>query len=174
MVCKDWTLLNKIHRICILLDYSLPGYNGIDILYIIQKDFGFIPVIMLTGQGNEAIAVQAIKAGAQNYLVKANISPQSLHLAITTAIEHAILNNKVVTQDRELKDRESRLSSILDNTADGFLTMDKYGSLESYNKACKSFFNYDCSEVIGKNIDLLIPPDTNSHFFSSTKIFSPM
>jgi ActR/RegA family two-component response regulator len=46
---------------------------------------------MLTGQGSEAIAVQAMKAGAHNYLVKGALSPDILDSAIASAIEHAKL-----------------------------------------------------------------------------------
>lgn len=94
---------------CVLLDYSLPGRNGLDILRIMQAEYPFLPVIMLTGQGNEAVAVQAIKAGAQNYLTKSDLSPNGLHLAINSAIEHCALNAKLTLQDEKIRDREAQL-----------------------------------------------------------------
>src|SRR5438105_2725199 len=64
---------------CVLLDYSLPGRDGLDLLRQIVIDYPFLPVIMMTGQGNENIAVQAIKTGAQHYLVKSEVPPGLLH-----------------------------------------------------------------------------------------------
>src|SRR5438105_1909037 len=53
---------------CVLLDYSLPGRNGIEVLKRIRSKHPFIPVVMLTGQGNENVAVAAMQQGAQNYI----------------------------------------------------------------------------------------------------------
>src|SRR5262245_51234057 len=55
---------------CILLDYSLPGRNGVEVLKRLRVQHPFAPVIMLTGQGNETVAVAAMREGAQNYLSK--------------------------------------------------------------------------------------------------------
>ena len=76
---------------CVLLDYSLPGRNGLELLHQVVTDFPFLPVVMMTGQGNENIAVQAIKAGAQHYLVKSDVTPELLHETIAAAIKHRAL-----------------------------------------------------------------------------------
>ena len=83
--------LGKSRPDCVLLDYSLPGRNGLDLLRQMVTDFPFLPVIMLTGQGNENIAVQSIKLGAQHYLVKSEITPGLLHETIMAAIKHSAL-----------------------------------------------------------------------------------
>ena len=61
-----------------LLDYSLPGRNGVEILKRIRVKHPFVPVVMLTGLGNEKVAVDAMQEGAQNYISKATIDPQTL------------------------------------------------------------------------------------------------
>jgi len=76
---------------CVLLDYSLPGRNGLELLAQIVTDYPFLPIVMMTGQGNENIAVQAIKAGAQHYLVKSDVTPDLLHETISAAIKHRAL-----------------------------------------------------------------------------------
>jgi signal transduction histidine kinase len=76
---------------CVLLDYSLPGRNGLELLAQIVTDHPFLPIVMMTGQGNENIAVQAIKAGAQHYLVKSDVTPDLLHETISAAIKHRAL-----------------------------------------------------------------------------------
>ncbi len=76
---------------CVLLDYSLPGRNGLELLEQIVTDYPFLPIVMMTGQGNENIAVQAIKAGAQHYLVKSDVTPDLLHETISAAIKHRAL-----------------------------------------------------------------------------------
>jgi len=78
---------------CILLDYSLPGRNGLDLLRQVVPQFPYLPIIMLTGQGNENIAVQSIKSGAQHYLVKSEITPELLHETILAAIKHSAMEH---------------------------------------------------------------------------------
>src|SRR5687768_1259333 len=51
---------------CILLDYSLPGRNGVAVLEEIRKFNPFVAAVMLTGQGSEMVAVDVMKAGAQD------------------------------------------------------------------------------------------------------------
>lgn len=72
----------------VLLDYRLPDLDGLNILMQLQSLVRqtCLPVIMVTGQGNEAIALQAIRAGAQDYLVKEAITPEGLRLAISKTI----------------------------------------------------------------------------------------
>src|SRR6185369_15344409 len=53
----------KDHPACVLLDYSLPKYNGLKILENIRSTYPFTPVVMLTGQGNEKVAVEAMQKG---------------------------------------------------------------------------------------------------------------
>jgi diguanylate cyclase (GGDEF)-like protein len=75
---------------CILLDYMLPDMNGLEFLSIL-KEKGFPgAVIMLTGQGSETVAVEAMKNGAQDYLIKDKFSSEALHKAIVKAVH----NNK--------------------------------------------------------------------------------
>jgi len=88
---------------CILLDYSLPGRNGVEILKRIRSKHPFMPVVMLTGQGNEAVAVTAIQEGAQNYIAKSNITPEALQRIIRTAVEHCMLQKRIHEQRTSLE-----------------------------------------------------------------------
>ena len=58
----------------------------------------------------------------------------------------------------ELREHEARISAILDTTVDGIITIDEHGSVESFNKAAESIFGYRADEVIGRNVDMLMPP----------------
>lgn len=70
----------------ILLDYRLPDRNGLDLIAEIKTLNLNIPIIVLTGQGDEEIAVEIMKAGAVDYLSKGKIEPNSLVKAIKNAI----------------------------------------------------------------------------------------
>lgn len=53
---------------------------------------------------------------------------------------------------------QARLESILDNIVDGLITINERGIVQSFNKACERMFGYKADEVIGKNINMLMPP----------------
>jgi signal transduction histidine kinase len=88
---------------CVLLDYSLPGRDGVEILKRIRVKHPFVPVVMLTGLGNEKIAVAAMQEGAQNYICKANIDPQTLVHVIQVAIAHCELQRRIAEQRSSLE-----------------------------------------------------------------------
>ncbi|MEM7618552.1 MAG: response regulator, partial [Pseudomonadota bacterium] len=88
---KEAIDLIKTHRFdCIFLDYMLPDMDGISVLksiYNKKTGLGPCPVIMLTGQGSQAVVIDAIRYGAQDYLVKENLSRDTLMIAMTKAQE---------------------------------------------------------------------------------------
>ena len=88
---------------CVLLDYSLPEYNGIEVLERIRARYPHLPVIMLTGQGNEAIAVQSMKEGAQDYILKSTITPEALQRVIRVAMEHSAMQKSIDEQRASLE-----------------------------------------------------------------------
>ncbi len=90
---------------CILLDYNLPELDGLEFLVELNKqNNNHIPaIVMLTGEGNEGIAVQAMKNGVQDYLIKAGITGEDLRRAINNAIEKTELKHLLKMREDELK-----------------------------------------------------------------------
>jgi diguanylate cyclase (GGDEF)-like protein len=72
---------------CVLLDYILPDIDGLEFLLQLKNISVSVPVIMLTGQGDETVAVLAIKEGARDYLAKDVLTPASLKGTILKCIE---------------------------------------------------------------------------------------
>ncbi|MEH1920340.1 PAS domain S-box protein [Nostoc sp.] len=89
----------------ILLDYRLPDIDGLEFLNQLQRQTqgSQTSVIMLTGQGDETIAVQAIKSGAQDYLVKGKLTPDNLRRAVHGAIKHQQLMRQLKQQQEQQK-----------------------------------------------------------------------
>jgi signal transduction histidine kinase len=88
---------------CILLDYSLPGRNGVAVLQDIRKTYPFAAAVMLTGQGSETVAVGIMKAGAQDYFTKDTVSRDALERAIANAVGRQELANKLEQQRQSLE-----------------------------------------------------------------------
>src|SRR5439155_22341927 len=90
---------------CVLLDYQLPDADGLGILEELTPP-GRTPrvaIVMLTGQGDEGVAVGAMKRGVQDYLVKSRLTAEALHRAIHAAIEKVDLLHQVEAQRLELE-----------------------------------------------------------------------
>ena len=87
----------------ILLDYLLPATNGLELLQDLNQRLGKLPVvIMLTGQGNEAVAVAAMKLGVQDYLIKGDLTAQALVNVVTNALTERKLQAQLDRQKVDL------------------------------------------------------------------------
>lgn len=71
---------------CIFVDYQLPGQDGLALVQAIRQLEIKAPIVVLTGQGDEQIAVQLMKSGATDYLSKSQVSPQTLPKVLHNAI----------------------------------------------------------------------------------------
>lgn len=91
---------------CILLDYRLPGGNGLEWIERFRAGHATVPVIMITGEGDEETAVLALKKGAVDYLVKGGLTPENLQRAILHALEKEEMRIALERQRGELLDAE--------------------------------------------------------------------
>ena len=90
-----------------LLDFSLPDMTGLEFLEDASAG-GDAPcaVVLVTGHGNEAVAVEAMKRGAQDYLVKDQVNASSLWRAITGAVTQTDLRQRLAGSVRDADRRE--------------------------------------------------------------------
>ncbi|MEC4804720.1 MAG: PAS domain S-box protein [Jaaginema sp. PMC 1080.18] len=89
----------------VLLDYLLPDLDGLEFLTQLKAKMPetMPPVITITGQGDEVVAVQIIQAGAEDYLIKGQITPASLQFSVEQAYEKAQLRYKLRQSEERLK-----------------------------------------------------------------------
>jgi DNA-binding NtrC family response regulator len=97
--------LDEIDPDIIVADYLMPGMNGIEFLEALNRDGRDVPTILVTGQGDERVAVQAMKLGAWDYLVK---SPDGFAL-LPSVMEKAVRERML----REALRESCRLNELL-------------------------------------------------------------
>ena len=93
---------------CLVLDVSLPGLNGLDLQKRVAQDRHDMPIIFITGHGDIPMTVQAMKAGAVEFLTKP-FSDDVLLRAIRNAIERSRV---LLDRDAELRDLKSRYALL--------------------------------------------------------------
>ncbi|MBI1328147.1 MAG: response regulator [Alphaproteobacteria bacterium] len=127
---------------CVLIDYRLPEEDGLTALAQIHDEHPYVPVIMVTGQGDESVAVQAIQKGAQHYVTKGAITPESLLHCVNNAIHNSAMQQRLDEQRLELESfaqvlahdlkAPSRIIRCFVELIQNDLKEQKYSELERY------------------------------------------
>jgi len=126
----------------VISDYSLGDGTAFDILDMVKD----IPVILVTGAGDEELVIKAWKAGAYDYLIK-DLERNYLK-AVPVTIENAIKYKKT-------KERLQLLSGAIMSTADSVYITDLEGKIIFVNKAFCKAYGYEEEEIMGKDGNVL-------------------
>lgn len=97
---------------CVLLDYYIPGAHGLSLLEGIRSAAPGVPLVILTGRGDEEVAVELMKAGAADYLPKASVTPERLASSVRHAIELAHAARVRRQAEAELREQEARFRAL--------------------------------------------------------------
>lgn len=140
---------------CILLDYQLSGeIDGLEFLASLPKEDGrtAIPVVMLTAYGDEDVAVETMKSGAMDYLVK-RVDGRHLKL-LPTVIERVIREHTAWERrkcaERELLREREFIAAVLDTASALIIVLDCEGKVVRFNKECEKTTGYSAAEVAGR------------------------
>ena len=88
---------------CAIVDYQMPGRDGLEGVAALRERLPFLSIIMATGHGDETIATEAMKRGASDYIAKTHIEAKSIRRSVESALEKATLRRKVAQQREELE-----------------------------------------------------------------------
>lgn len=153
----------------ILLDYLLPDADGLAFLEALhsQSNGNSPPIVMITGEGDESIAVRAIKLGAEDYLVKRYLTPDLLRSTMRSAIENARLR-------LQLQQSETRFRTSIENMLDCFAIFsairDEAGQIIDfridYLNAAALESNQMTAADIGKNLCEVLPAHRETGLFA--------
>ena len=127
----------------VLLDLSLPDSQGLQTFHTLRKAAPDIPVIVLTGTDDQELATAAVRDGAQDYLVKGQISG----ILLFRAIRYALARHKA---EQELARTAREWQTTFDATKDAIWILDENHRVLRTNKMAENYFNRPCSEMLGK------------------------
>ena len=146
----------------VLLDYSLPGMDGLQVFEEIQRQKHDVPVIIVTGRGNESIAVEAMKKGVYDYIVKKNGYEKFLPTIVEKTIERHFLKAR-------LAQSEERYQRLVECASDVVCLVDLKGKILMINDQIEKLSGYLPSMLIGKPLLQLIPVEDQILFQKNFK-----
>jgi PAS domain S-box-containing protein len=127
----------------ILLDLMLPDSQGIDTFLAMQTESVRTPIIILTGLDDEELAVEALRHGAQDYLLKGDLEINLLSRSIRYAIERN-------QSELALRESEEFNASLLNNAPNPIIVINPDTSINFINPALEQITGFAASELIGK------------------------
>jgi PAS domain S-box-containing protein len=130
----------------ILADYSLPQFDGMTALKIVRKMAPAIPFIVVTGSINEETAVECIKAGAVDYVLKGNLT--RLVPAVKAALDKKRLSKQKQQAEKELQKSEEKYRTIFEESKDVIYISSIDGKFLDINPAGVNLFDYDSVEEL--------------------------
>lgn len=124
-----------------LLDYRLGERNGLELLREAVANGCSAPMILLTGQGDHEVDIEAMMAGASDYLDKSQIGAPLLERSIRYAIER---------KQSEQKIREQ--AALLDVTTDAILVQNLNNTIAFWNRGAEQLYGWKAIDVLGQNV----------------------
>ena len=159
---------------CILMDYYMSDITGLELMRILKAEGIVAPVIMLTGQGDDATAAAILKAGAYDYIPKKRLSEQDFSETLTTMITSAISRHEAVQEsDRAqiaLQLSEARYRGLIENSPiliARFFPEDY--TISFINDYFCKYFNVERFEILGENVLNLIPKSNHESSIQNIK-----
>ena len=132
----------------VLLDYKLPDGTGLDVLDQMAKRDQQIPVVMVTGQGNERVAAQAIQRGASDYLLKSG----DYLITLPALIQKSIRAHQLKRSIQRSMEQVRYQAILLNNVRDAVVVWDLSGEITYWNPAATALFGWSAEERLGRPV----------------------
>jgi PAS domain S-box-containing protein len=136
----------------VLLDLSLPDEQGLATLVRTHAHAPKVPIVVLTGLDDEALAVKAVRAGAQDYLVKGNVDGDLLVRSVRYASERG-------RALEALERREEHYRSLIENSLDLVSILNSDGTIRYASPSHERILGYPLDDLVGQNALEYVHPD---------------
>jgi len=157
-VCTRNTFLRELEDFSpdiVLSDYSMPQFTGMEALELVKELFPSIPLIIVTGSINEDTAVECMKAGAADYLLKEDL--KRLGSAVQSVLEKVHIRKEKEQAERE-RDALFRLhKSTVAAIPSSLLVLDAEMNVVMANRRYLDERGLQASDIVGKNVKDVLP-----------------
>jgi PAS domain S-box-containing protein len=136
----------------VLSDFNILGFEGLDVIAAVHRVNLELPVIIVTGTGSEEIAVQALKQGASDYVIKSPQHIQHLPFTIKNVLEAKRLQAERERQRRELQEAYRFLDSIVQTSPAALVVLNPDAHVTLWNRAAGRIFGWQAADVRGREV----------------------
>ncbi len=154
----------------ILADYTLPGYDGCSALKIVKEKCPDIPFIFVSGTIGEDFAIESLKNGATDYVIKERMA--RLGPAVLRALSDMERKTENQRAEKALKESELRFRSLVQSANEAIILTDGVGHIISWNKGAEAIFGYAQEEVLSMTIMHIMPDRYRSDHIMRLKFVS--
>ncbi|MFL6208320.1 MAG: PAS domain S-box protein [Pyrinomonadaceae bacterium] len=141
----------------ILSDFRLPQFTGLDAIRLARELMPDVPIILVTGSLTEELAVECMREGATDYILKSSLT--RLPAAVLNALEKAETRRAKEQAIQALERREEQYRELFENANDLIYTHDLAGRFTSLNKAGERITGYTRAEAIQMNMADVLSPE---------------
>lgn len=141
----------------ILSDKALPGFDGLEALQFVKKEYPSIPFVFVTGSIGEEAAIETMRSGATDYVLKDRLS------RLVPAIERAIRESNQLNKAREAEEKVREQAAVLDKAQDAIVVTDAADRILYWNKSAERIYGWSASEVMGRRIGETVPQNVASY-----------
>ncbi|MBC7251681.1 MAG: response regulator [Anaerolineae bacterium] len=133
----------------LLLDYNLPGLNALEIVKELRQVRGIdIPVVFVTGRGDEEVAVQALRLGAVDYVVK-NVG---YLYQLPSVLENSFYQAQLACEQAALRASEEKYRQLVELAQEGIWVIDHEARTTFVNPRMAEMLGYTAQEMVGKHL----------------------
>lgn len=148
------TALTRFRPHIILSDFSLPAFDGLAALRIATSEAPDVPFIFLSGTIGEERAIEALRRGAVDYVLKTN--PARLVPAVRRALREVSERARRRIAERQIRESEQRLRDIVDTSQDWIWELDAERCFAFSSESVRGILGASLEEVIGAPVDSLV------------------
>jgi two-component system cell cycle sensor histidine kinase/response regulator CckA len=146
----------------VLAAYSLPGLGGMQALRIVREHDPDLPVLLVSGGAAANLAVDAMRAGANDYLTRDDLA--RLGPAVTRELRQVEQRRSQTATQQALMESETRFLGALDAAPTAMLVVDRRGSIVLANAQAAAVFDQPQQDLVGRSIETLLPePSRDIH-----------
>ncbi len=137
----------------ILSDYKLPQGTGMDALAILKREGMDIPLILVTGALGEEEAVECVRRGATDFVLKHHLS------RLVPVVRRALAEQRMREAEERGREAVANLAAIVESSPDAIVGCRLDGTVTSWNLGAERMYGYTSEEALGCPMSLIIPPD---------------